>query len=134
MPFQDTIFSAPFFLFSQNLLLFFSITYLKTFTIKPHHNNHNNNNINYNIMRHLCLLSLLLLPLLLPTTTSNLLVHGRALQPDATVEIGSHAHEFKLKPKDDDGGGDSGGGGSDTSNQRVFTLASGPSRRGDGHK
>uniref|UniRef100_A0A9I9E1Y0 Uncharacterized protein n=1 Tax=Cucumis melo TaxID=3656 RepID=A0A9I9E1Y0_CUCME len=86
-------------------------------------------------MRHLCLLSLLLLPLLLPTTTSNLLVHRRALRPDATAKIGSHAHEFKLKPKGGGGGGGSGGGGGglDTSNQRVFTLASGPSKRGDGH-
>lgn len=86
---------------------------------------------NNNIMRHLCLLSLLLLPLLLPA-------HGRALRPDATAEIGqrdgSDSHEFKLKPKDSSGGDDGGGGSNAESSQRVFTLASGPSRRGDGHK
>ncbi|KAG6571236.1 hypothetical protein SDJN03_30151, partial [Cucurbita argyrosperma subsp. sororia] len=77
---------------------------------------------------HLCLLSLLLLPLLLPATSTSLL-HRRALQAN------SDAHEFKLKPKDGGGGGNEGGGGGfDMSNQRVFTLASGPSRRGDGHK
>lgn len=100
-------------------------------------------------MRHFCLLSLLLLPLLLPATTSNFLVDGRPLREDAAVaeigrrQDGSDATELKLKPKGVGvgvGGGVGGGGCSDMSNrrelldQRMFTLASGPSRRGDGHK
>lgn len=104
----------------------FSITHLKTFTNKPHHPNNINFNTTTNnkIMRHLCLLSLLLLLL---TATSNFLVDGRAVWVDTrkTQNVG-------------EGGG--AGGGSDMSyrrelfDERVFTLASGPSRRGDGHK